>query len=358
MSWLSDLFGAGRARELSAAPLPVLSGYADSSRLEGLIMAEALGYELSQLPLDRQLAMSVPAVSRGRDLICNAASQLPLTALSDGVPATSQPTFLYRSDSAQTPQERIERTVDDLIFHGDSLWVVKRGSKSDGSAYGPILDAVWVPRNRWTVEPVDSFTNRVLVDGNPVAEDSVIHFYKGDGLLARAHRTLKGYIALEGSVLSKTRNPIPLTVIQHSQQSAGDLEPEEIGNLLRDWGTARRSEDGAVGYLPFGLEIQTHGQVQSDLFETGRNAYRLDIANFMNIPAVMLDGSLSTSTLTYSTVEGQANRFFTETMPGYLGVIERRLSKDDVVPRGQSVRFDTSQLTVAPASPTGAPVED
>lgn len=341
-------------RDHLVSSAPLLSPWADSSSMETFVMAEALGYELSQLPMDRKLAMTIPAVKRGRDLIVHTSAQLPLAALNDAGPVVTQPTFLYRSDSAQSPQERLVHTVDDLLFHGDSLWAVNRGSRSDGSAHGPVLDAVWVPRGRWSIDS----ENRILIDGNPVDSEEVIYFHKGDGLLDTGYRTLKGYLALETSVLSKARNPIPLTVIQHSQGNDGDLEPEEVQQLLSDWGTARRSEDGALGYLPAGLEIQTHGDVQPDLYESGRNAYRLDIANLINMPAVMLDGSLSTATLTYSTVEGNSNRFFTETMPTYLGPIEWRLSQDDVVPRGQRVRFDTSQLTTSPASPTGAPVED
>lgn len=351
MSWLTNLFGAQRAVDI--ASLPLASPWADSSSIETLAIAEALQVELSRLPLDRKLAMTVPAVARGRGLIVSAASQLPLEALNEQGPVPVQPTFLYRSDSVQSPQERISRTIDDLIFNGDSLWAVQRGAKSDGAAYGPILDAVWVPRSRWKIDR----DSRILIDGEPVEAEEVIHFPKGDGLLETGMRTLRGAISLEESWISRAANPIPMTVIRHDSQ-AGELEEFEVGQLLSDWSAARSAANGAIGYLPSGLTIDTHGEVDAALFVEGRNAIRVDIASHLNIPASLLDGSVAEASLTYITTEGQNNRFFTETMPTYLGPIEWRLSQDDVVPRGQRVRFNTSQLTASPASPTGAPVED
>lgn len=353
MSWLTDLFTARKARGLTAQPLSIVSPWADNSHLETFVMAEALGYELSQLPMDRRTAMTIPAVSRGRNLIVSAASQLPLTAMNADGNLASQPSFLYRSDSAQSPQERLARTLDDMIFQGDSLWAVKRGSKSDGSAFGPILDAVWVPRGKWSIDS----ESRILIDGDPVDEAQVIYFSKGDGLLETGWRTLRGAISLEDSWISRASNPIPLTVIRHDA-STGDYDDNEIEELLASWRNARNSPNGAVGYLPAGLTIDTHGDVDAALFVEGRNAIRVDIASLLNIPASLLDGSVAEASLTYVTTEGNANRFFTETMPTYLGPIEWRLSQDDVVPRGQRVRFDTKQLTQSPASPTGAPVED
>lgn len=354
MSWY-DIFTSRKARDVMSAPLPVLSGYADSSRLEGLILAEALGQELSALPMDRRTAMTIPAVSRGRNLIVAALTQLPLKALNESGQVPTQPTFLYRSDSKMSPQARIAQTVDDLIFWGESLWAVQRGSRSDGSAHGPILDAVRVPRDRWEIDQ----DGRILVDSKPVDEESVIYI-KGwtDGLINTGYRTLKGALATENAWVSRVRNPIPLTVIQHTQTSEGDLEPEEVRYLIDQWTTARRSEDGALGYLPAGLEIQTHGDVDAALYVEGRNAIRVDIASLLGIPASLLDGSVAEASLTYVTTEGNANRFVTETLPLYMGPIEAALSADAVVPRGQRVRFDLSQLTTAPANPTGAPVED
>src|SRR5690606_19684720 len=94
----------------------------------------------------------------------------------------------------------------------------------------------------------------------------------------------------------------------------------------------------------------------SQMFIEGRNAVRLDFANLTNIPASLLDGSTATASLTYTTAEGQKSSFHEQSLRYWSAPIEHRLSMDDVVPRGQRVRFDISYTTQVP--PTGEPGED
>jgi phage portal protein BeeE len=71
-----------------------------------------------------------------------------------------------------------------------------------------------------------------------------------------------------------------------------------------------------------------------------------------------MDASLSTASLTYSTQEGQRNEFADFTLPYWLEPIQQRLSLDDVVPSGQRVRFDLTDLYTTTPSPTGTITED
>jgi len=356
MGILADIFGAGRARELNSftPPAAVASPWAPASDLKRFVISEAVGAELARLPMDRSQAMTVPAVARGRHIIVSAISPLPLRALNaDGV-VPVQPTWLYRSDTAVSPAERIARTVDSLIFHGHALWAVQRGAKQPDQAHAPILDAAWVPHDQWSVEQ----DGRITVNGKPVNAEEVVYINGlTDGLLNTGARTLRGAVALEDSWVAKAKSPIPLTVIKRTEGQA-PLEQDEIDYLLSEWTTARRSEDGALGYLPEGLEIQALGQLDPQFYIEGRNNIRVDIASHLGIPASLLDGSVATASLTYVTTEGNANRFVTETLPLYTQAITNALSQDSVVPRGQRIRFDLSELTTAPGTPTGAVVED
>ena len=71
-----------------------------------------------------------------------------------------------------------------------------------------------------------------------------------------------------------------------------------------------------------------------------------------------MDASLSTASLTYSTQEGQRNEFADFTLPYWIEPIQQRLSLDDVVPAGQRVRFDLSDLYTNPPTPTSPEVAD
>lgn len=300
-------------------------------------------------PLTRLGAMQIPAVARARNLIVAAATQAPLLALSLAGPLAQQPAWLQRTDTRETPQGRISCTVDDGLFYGQSLWVVERG------AAGQITRAGWVPTDRWTVT-----NGAILVDEQPVDESEVLYFdWPGwDGLLAFGSRTLKGARALEESWISRAKNPIPLLALSHVNATDSALEQDEIDDLLSQWGEARRSDDGATGYVPPGLKAEVMGQVDTALYVEGRNQARVDIANLIGIPAMLLDGSVAQASLTYQTEAGSRNRFYDETVPLWCGPIEARLSMDDCVPRGTRVRFDWGQLTGPAPAPTGAPEED
>ncbi|NRD25838.1 phage portal protein [Frigoribacterium sp. VKM Ac-2836] len=357
MGYFKDLFGAGRARGLNefTAPSAVASPWAQESDIKRFIISEALGSQLSALPMGRDSAMSIPAVGRGRNLIVAAIAPLPLVALSNGTPVTVQPSFLYRSDTLVSPRERLVRTLDSLIFHGHALWAVQRGAKQEGQAHAPILDAAWVPHDQWSIDQ----EGRVLVAGKPADAEEVIYINGWtDGLLNTGARTLKGALALENGHVDRANHPVPQTVIGHKSDADTQLEQSEITDLLDQYKAARRDPEGSVAYEPPGLSFRSEGAYDADMFMTGRNYNRVDIASHLGIPASLLDGSTAEASLTYVTTEGNANRFVTETLPLFMGPIEDALSSDSVVPRGQSVRFDKTEILTAPGTPTSAPVED
>ncbi|NQX34048.1 phage portal protein [Herbiconiux sp. VKM Ac-2851] len=337
-----------RARDLSNGPSAIASPFTNgSATLNQVLLSEVFGSDVAErLPFTRTEAMSIPAVAKARNLIVTTGSKFPLRALDANGPVATQPTFLYRTDSEVTPFERLAFTIDDLIFYGISLWQVDRG------AAGQITRANWLPMSRWTITE-----GVVLIDEQPVPESTYILINSHwDGLLNVATRTLRAARDLENSWAARVRNPVPVTVL--SLDSEYNLDPEETEALLTQWRTLRRSPEGAVGYTPAGMTMETFGEVPTDLFIEGRNAIRTDIGSFLNVPTSLLDGSLSTASLTYSTAEGNRNRFYDETLPMYLDAISARLSMDDVVPRGQRVAFDLSEAYALTPTSTGPVLED
>ena len=346
---LLDRFGLGRDRLDFLASPSIASPWSSSEGLSTAVIGDLFGAEVAaSLPLTRSDAIRVPAVSKARNLLISALAPAPLMCLDKSGELAVQPSFLYRSDTDVSPYERMAWTIDSLIFYGVALWAVRRGTN------GQILDAAWVPHDRWTIRD-----GVVLVDHQPVDASEVILFNSPfEGLLNIAATTLRGARDIEASWVSKVRNPIPLTVIRSTAAAGNGLTQAEITDLLSQWAAARRSEDGALGYLPPELELDTHGEVDPALLLEGRNAIRNDIAAFLNIPASMLDGSLAEASLTYVTTEGNRNRFYEESIPFWADPIQHRLSLNDVVPRGQRVRFNFADKFGPTPSPTGPVTED
>ncbi len=347
-----DRLGVGKRTTDLLGYTSILSPYADESSLAKLVVADLMGKEFpTDLPMDRTAAMQVPAVSKGRNLLVSTISKFPLVALNKTGPITTQPSFLYRTDTNVTPYERMAWTIDDAIFYGYSLWRVRRGAVQKDMSRGAILSADYVPMASWTITD-----GNILIDEQKVPEDELLFFNSPfEGLLTVAQSTLRGARDTEGAWVGRARNPIPLVELHQTDDSLSDAQ---VKKFVDAWSAARRSENGGIGYTPEGIELRVHGSVSADLMVEGRNAIRTDVGSFLNIRASMLDGTAGVDSLTYSTTEGERNSFYEFDLPFWTDFIEARLSMDDVVPRGQRVRFDKYELYAATPTPTGRPTED
>jgi hypothetical protein len=343
-----DRLGLGRQRlDLLSSPLDlaIKSPWAEGS-LHAIVFSDLIGKDVADaLPMGRGDAIQIPAVSKARNLLVSTIAKLPLIALDATGPLADQPTWLYRTDGLVSPQERMAWTVDDLIFYGMSVWATERGEG------GQILKAEWVPPKDWKI------TDGVLTinDQNVKDDEFILINAPFEGLLAVGNRTLKGARDTEAAWTGRMRNPIPLVELKVTDDS--NLTQTEVNDYVAAWAAARRAVDGGVSFTPPGMELVTHGEVKADLMQEGRNAIRTDIGSFLNIRAAVLDGTTGVDSLTYTTKEGERNLFYEFDLPFWTGPIEWSLSVDKVVPRGQRVRFDRSELYATPL-PTGTPTED
>jgi hypothetical protein len=130
----------------------------------------------------------------------------------------------------------------------------------------------------------------------------------------------------------------------------------EIDEMIADWEAARKA--GGTAFVPHGFDVIPHGDVKTDLYVEGRNMARLDVANYLQVPASLLEGSLTTASLTYSTREGERSDFIDTCLTYWGGAIEARLSLDDATPDGTAIRFDYTSLQAVPAPATTALTED
>lgn len=304
---------------------------------------------LDNLPLSRDEALSIPVVARARNLITSKIAALPLEALDVNGPLTDQPTFLYRTNGTVAPQDRMAATVDDLIFYGRSLWVVERGSVDQ------IIDAYWIPTCDWTL------TNGVvLVNEQQLDESQYVMFHVPlyPGLLIWGNRTLRGARDTERAWVARMSSPAYLVTLNITDNA--QLSPEEVKAWVATWASNMRAGKPSVGAVPAGVTLETHEGAlgEGDLFIGNRNAVRTDVGSFLNIRPSMLDGTAGIDSLTYTTTEGQRNHFYDDDLPFWTNPIESRLSLDDVVPRGQRVRFNKTDAYASAPAPTGAQEAD
>jgi hypothetical protein len=298
------------------------------------------------VPVTRIEAMSLPSVVVARGLLLGALAGRPLRALRGQELLDPQPTWLYRTDTDLPPWHRMAHTLDDIIFYGSSLWAVERGSE------GQITDAVRVPWDRWEVDP----TGDILIDDIYPDRKSVIYFPGPfEGLLNVAGRSIRAAVDLEGSWAGRARTPSPAIVLEEKEDNG--MTQAEASAYVKAVAAARRDPDGTVMYIPYSLNARFEGNTSTDLMIEARNAVKLDIANFLNVPTAMLDAALPKASLNYETQDGRQEAFI-ERLPYWTEPIEARLSMDDVCPRGQRIRFDVSPNSNRPGGQTGPYTED
>jgi hypothetical protein len=355
MASLLDRFGVGRQKvDFLAAPVRrnIASPWSEPGELGRVSMTEILGADIvKNLPLSREMAIAIPAVSKARNLICSSVAALPLKVIAldkttgTAQPVGRQPSWIYRTDTNVTPYERMFWTVDDLIFYGFSMWIVERG------ADGQPLNASWCPRDEWQVDD-----GVLYVNGDPVDPRNAVLFNSPfEGLLNVGATTLRGARDIEASWVGRAKNPVPIINLKRTEDT--QLTNDEVKNLVNDWAAARTNPNGAIGSTPVGIDIEVFGEIEPALMESGRNAVRTDIGSFLNVRASMLDGTMGVDSLTYSTTEGEKNSFYEFDLPFWTLPIQARLSMDDVVPRGSYTRFDRV-AQYGPPAPLGPDSED
>lgn len=336
MGWFKKLGKAteiaNRAAERPGSPL--VSPWSDSSPLVTATVAK-LWPEAGPGAVTRAEAMKVAAVTRGRGIITSMLARHPLKATKDGARAASPP-WVSRSVGDLSPQHRMIWTIDDLIFRGVALWSLERNQR------GQVTNALYTPRSQWSVTP----TGTIEVLGKPVSAEQVCFFQSfQDGLLTIGADTIRRSLDTENAWGQRVASPIPVMNLEVTDQLMR-LTPEESKDLAKKWDETRRL--GGTAVTPYGLKARAMGTEPTDLFEGGRNALRLDIANFFGLPADLLEGARQRSGLHYSTQEGDLSFLGDVSLTLWSTPIEARLSLDDMCPRGTAIQFDMDWLTRRP----------
>lgn len=318
--------------------------------------ATAFGLNTDTLAISRREAMSIPAVKRGRGVICGVGSSLPLTLLdSSGRRAANAPAWVAQPDPNLTLCHVLTWTIDDLIFNGVSWWRVL-----ERYADGYPLSFERVERERVTVE-YDERTRagRVIIDGRHVPDADVVRFDGPDeGLLRYGGRALRTAIQLEEATKRLAKLDVPLgyltpedgaAELDTTPGSAGltnpdgtaDLETSEVDLLLDDWENARATRNTA--FLNRAVKyVTTQFDAAKIQLTEQRQAQAVEIARLLNLDPRYVAAPTGDS-LTYATSEGNRRELLDVSLAPYLNPIEQRLSMPDVTKRGQAVRLSRSQ---------------
>lgn len=328
-----------------------LVGGSDVAQVDQLppAVAEAFGLSVTSVRVSRAQAVSIPAVSRGREIIVGTCSTLPLMAVRQPVAGDGQNvgavgiqrvrrSLLEQPERATSRQHTIGWTVDDLVFHGIAWW---RTTERDATGFPTFVERLDLSRVR-----VDYAERRVLVDGVPVPDRDLIRFDgPHEGLLRRAAAMggadpLRLALRLEQAAGRFADMDVPTGLLYDKRAAGpGDLNTTEVDDLLSRWSRSRRARSTGwlgrtLGYQPVAFNAEQLQLVQS------RGHEATEVARLLNLEAEELSAT-GGGGLTYSNTEA-LRRGRVDRLAPYLEAVAGRLSLGDVTPRGQAVRFDTA----------------
>lgn len=313
-------------------------------------------YDDEQTPIvprvSRRAAMQVPAVKRGRDLICAPIGGLPLQTYNSNQAEVTDD--LLKQPEADVPRiVTMTRTVEDMLFEQRAWWRVVEWTGPRPYNY---------PRRIRRLDPrsVQIRANQqvyVSRDGSMqgaswewVPDEELIRFDSPtDGILTAGAGAIATILMLDRRAYRSAKNPVPdgyFTPYDGTDPFDEDdesLSVEERAALytaqkfLAEWAAARQL--GTQGYVPGGLKYE---QLQWDpkamqLAEARQHAV-LEIARLMGLEPE--DLGVSTTSRTYFNAETKRRDRIDFTLGMYMTAIQDRLSMGDVTPRGQYVRFN------------------
>ena len=340
---------------------PQIEPWVDNHLAEALFVNDVFGNPMDR-PVSRWEAMAVPAMARARHLLVGAAAKLPLLEFDGPDPVTPAAPWMQATDGQlgtgappslglglQSPWQRMADTVDDLLFYGESLWLV---TQRYADAAARPLSMAHVPYDRWTR---DEQGNYVDVDHHPIGNDAVV-CVRGphEGVLRFGAPTIRQATDLERTAADVARRPLRFELHQTTDI---ELTPAERKALIAATRLALADNQGII-FTNAAIETKAHPYGDAALLIAGRNAAALNVARTASVPAALIDATSEGASLEYSTVQGRNFEFLDYGLSMYLDAVTARLSMDDVLPRGHRAAFDTTALTNLTPAPTGTPTED
>jgi HK97 family phage portal protein len=286
----------------------------------------------------RQEAMSVPAIARGRNIICSSIASIGLE-VRDRVTGmiVDSPRVIHTPDPRIPGVATYVWTLEDLLFHGYAYWQITEvfaDTQRVRSVQRISPERVTINTNSDSTE-IESYS----IDGHtplPLSGiGSLCVFYGNDeGLLNRAGMTIRTGAELERAAALYAREPVPQMVLKSNGTA---LPADRIAKLLESWGASRRNRTTA--FLNGDISLETLGFDPEKLqLAAARSYIATELARALGIPAYFIDSETGSS-MTYSNASTTRQTLLDFSLIPLMNSITKRLSMPDFLPSSQRADY-------------------
>jgi organic radical activating enzyme len=294
----------------------------------------------------RNRAMSVPTISRARDLMASVISCMNLkmyTEIWNGNEMEKVPlaprTWLRRIDPSVPNSFTLAWLLDDLFFFGRSfLYVTARTADNFPTAFTRIPAAM--------IQTLDQSgpvwfapSKQIMFQGAELNPDDVIQFLSPiQGIIYMSEQAVATALKLEAARYRNASSAIPAGVLR---QTGGEpLSAQELADLAAAFNAARETNQTAA-LNEFVTYTETLTSPDKMLLIDSAEFQAMEMARLCNIPPYL--AGISVGSYSYQSSAESRMDLWTFGVRAYADCIAGTLSQNNVLPNGTYVEFDVEQ---------------
>jgi organic radical activating enzyme len=294
----------------------------------------------------RNRAMSVPTISRARDLMASVIGCMNLkmyTEMWNGEEMEKMPlaprTWLRRIDPTLPNNFILSWTFDDLFFYGRAFWyITSRTADGYPASYSRLPSAM--------IQTLDQAgpvwfapSKQIVFNGAELDPANVVQFLSPiQGIVYMSETAITTALKLEAARLRNSSSAIPAGIL--SQTGGEPLSAQELADLAAAFNAARETNQTAA-LNEFVKYTETATSPDKMLLIDSAEFQSKDLARLCNVPLYLC--GISTGSYAYTTSAEARMDLWTFGVRAYADCIAGTLSQNNILPNGTYVEFDVEQ---------------
>ena len=294
----------------------------------------------------RNRAMSVPTISRARDLMASVIGCMNLkmyTEIWNGNEMEKVPlaprTWLRRIDPTVPNNFILSWTFDDLFFYGRAFWYITSRTADGYPASYTRLPAAMVQTLDQSGPVWFAPSKQIIFQGGNLDPNDVVQFLSPiQGIVYQSTQAVATALQLEASRYRNSSSAIPAGVLR---QTGGEpLSAQELADLAAAFNVARATNQTAA-LNEFVTYTETATSPDKMLLIDSAEFQAMEMARLCNIPPYL--AGVSVGSYSYQSSAEARMDLWTFGVRAYADCIAGTLSQNNVLPNGTYVEFDVEQ---------------
>jgi len=294
----------------------------------------------------RNRAMSVPTISRARDLMASVIGCMSLkmyTEMFNGNEMEKMPlaprTWLRKIDPTLPNNFILSWTFDDLFFYGRAFWYITSRTADGYPASYTRLPAAMVQTLDQSGPVWFAPSKQIIFQGGNLDPNDVVQFLSPiQGIVYQSTQAVATALQLEAARYRNSSSAIPAGILR--QNGGEPLSAQELADLAAAFNVARATNQTAA-LNEFVTYTETLTSPDKMLLIDSAEFQAMEMCRLCNIPPYL--AGVSVGSYSYQSSAESRMDLWTFGVRAYADCIAGTLSQNNILPNGTYVEFDVSQ---------------